>query len=110
MRQSVLLRIRRQFTESEAVKFLQNELSKSDFKIGELVSEIAEHKHTINTQKVELARLNKCLHEKGKEFLKQEVGSCQFKKMNELLMKKSAEIRKLKQDIDLLHSRNLAIK
>jgi hypothetical protein len=51
-KEAILLQIHRNFTENEIVQFLKQELSKAEFRIGELTSEVGELKHTIKEQNV----------------------------------------------------------
>lgn len=66
--ESVLLKIKRQFTHDEAVTFLQGELQKvqaelqaANFKKGELISEVTELKHVNQVKQLEIDKLNKQL-------------------------------------------------
>ncbi len=108
MSNSVLLRIKRQFSESEAVNFIQKELSKCQFKCGELTSETEELKHTVKKQKEEIAKLNKSMHEKGRDLLLNSAIDKRIAELNKKLSVKGAEIKKLKNEIDLLRSRLLS--
>lgn len=106
--ESVLLRIKRQFTENEAINFLKHELSMCQFKCGELTSEIEELKHTIKLQKHEAAKLNKTIHDKGRELLLSHAVDSRIAELNKKLTERGAEVKKLKDEIDLLRSRILS--
>ena len=51
------MKLRRQYTESEALNLAIEQLKKCKFELGVLKSEVAEKDHTINNQKNELQKL-----------------------------------------------------
>jgi hypothetical protein len=101
---TVLLKIKRSFTQDESVKYLIGELKKLKFELGVKDSEISELKYLNNILKTENEKLSKI--KLSNEDLKEE----RFKKMNKDLDSRRREIIKLNGDVDLWRSKYLNLK
>lgn len=107
MEEAVLLKIKRQFTHDEAIAFLQAELAKSKFKNGELLSEVAELKHTNHLQRLEIDKMGKELSKKLPKLTKEDLKEQKFIELNKKLTTQGSTIKRLREDVNLWRSKYL---
>jgi peptidoglycan hydrolase CwlO-like protein len=99
---TVLLKIKRAFTQDESVKYLMGELRKVKVEIGVKDSEISELKYLNNILNIENKNLSKKIKKQlSKEDLKEE----RFTEMNKELDTLRRKITKLNGDVDLWRSK-----
>lgn len=103
MEDTVLLKIKRQFTHDEAIAFVQNELSKARFNNGELQSEIAELKDVVR-------KLNRELLKPKVQLSREDLKDERIVKLNKKLSEQGEKIKKLQKEVIVWRDRYFNIK
>ncbi|MBC7417446.1 MAG: hypothetical protein H7325_04745 [Pedobacter sp.] len=105
---NVLLKIKRQFTNDEAINFLKTELQKAQFKNGELLSEKEELIHQNELLEKKIRNLEQQLQQPRFKLTNEDMKEQRIKEISDKIERKAAEVRKLQADVNLWRTKWLS--